>query len=470
MRRIVANTGLLLSLLAATISGCGETAGGPSDPRTDQTDRQVRQKWGKSLAELPTVTLEIISPHNQDIKNEFAWAFSLHHAVRFGQRVHISWREVGGGASSIQDYVTTVYRKSETAGIDILWGGGEYIFAPLGEAGHLQPMELSEDVLKNIPEQLGGTRMYDPQRRWVGSAVSGFGFMYNKGVLDKCGIEAPQRWEDLCDVRFADLLALADPMQSGSAAAAYRMIVVSEPTWKRGWAKLLRILANAKQFYDSAGTAANAPALGEAPVATCIDFYGIIRVAEAPEELVYFSPPGQTTFSPDPIGILKNPPSPELAQRFVNFVLSRKGQALWALRVGTRDGPIRSVLGRGPIRKDIYTLYADSLSPRIINPYQSGQALRISERMRGVHFGVLRELVAAAAIDNPAGLRAARDKLIETKFDPERLGQFNRLPDDVDTLEKMRTIWREFRDEKSKDRITTNWRRFFREKYRRVRR
>jgi ABC-type Fe3+ transport system substrate-binding protein len=467
----------LLLLVALLLPGCRGTAGAPSDPRAPEADRQVRAKYGKGLDELPTLKLVAISPHNGNIQNEFAWAFSLHHAVEYGQKVAIEWRDVGGGGSTIEQYLYNVYARSDTSGIDILWGGGDQTFVKLAPRNILQPLTLSEDSRRNIPADFGGLRMYDEQFRWVGSALSGFGFIYNAGMLKRCRIAPPTTWDDLADPRFADLVILADPKQSSTAAVMCEMIVQSAPTWPEGWAKLLGVLGNAKRFADSGGAAANAPVLGEALISTCVDFYGVNRVAEAPEELLYVSPHGQTAFTPDPIAILKNPPSPVLAQRFVDFVLSRRGQALWALRVGETDGPIRSPLGREPIRPDVYKAYAGKMLPWIVNPYEAGAALRLDVAARDIRSGVLKNLITAAALDNRDDLRAARRRLIQTGFEPARLAEFNRLPDNVATREALAAVAKIIeRADKDKDpeavremdRILTEWSAFFRQKYRKV--
>lgn len=464
--------GLCLALLAAaTVVGCGEGQSGPSDPRAAAVDAAVRDKWGKSLDELPTVTLQVISPHNEDIQNEFEWAFSLYHAAQFGQKVKIAWRDVGGGGSAVLRYILNVYEKSETSDLDVVWGGGDDCYHKLAKKNLLAPMTLADDVLANVPAAFGGVVMYDKDHRWCGSAVSGFGFLYNVESLKWAKIPPPTQWEDLARADCFDQISLSDPMQSSSGASAYEMIVQTAPTWPEGWAKLLGVLANAKKFVDSASGAANAPVLGEAPLAACIDFYGICRVAQAPEALVYVSPKGQTAYNPDPIAILKNPPHPQLAQRLVDFVLSRRGQALWALKVGDPDGPIRSPLGRQPIRRDVYEAYAGRLLPRIVNPYETAGNMKIDMKVWEIRFGVLRNLVGAAAIENAQFLKAARRKLIETNFEPRRLAEFNRLPDDVDTMAKVAQIAKILGDKTKPDqaeKITTAWQQFFREKYKRV--
>ena len=452
----------------ACLAGCGGGSSAPADPRRPQVDQAVREKWGKGLDELPTVELVVISPHNENICNEFEWAFNLHHAVEHGRKVHVVWRDVGGGSTAVLRFLENRYKNGKGGEIDVVWGGGEVNFATMAAEGILQPMEVSDDVLANVPESFGGLSMYDPNRRWFGSAVSGFGFLYNRSLLKRANIPEPKRWEDLARPEFFSQICLADPTQSGSAAAAYEMIVQSAPSWPAGWARLLGILGNGKRFVDSASGAANAPVLGEAPIAACIDFYGINRVREAPDVLVYVSPKGQTAFNADPIAILRNPPHPELAQRFVDFVLSRRGQALWALRVGERDGPIRSALGRQPIRRDVYAAYAGKLCPGIVNPYEGGGALELDRTMWQRRFGLLRKLVRAAAVDNDEFLRAAKRKLIETNFDPKRLAEFHRLPDNVATEAGIAEVARKLNDETEAEKITTDWQRFFRARYKRV--
>jgi ABC-type glycerol-3-phosphate transport system substrate-binding protein len=317
--------------------------------------------------------------------------------------------------------------------------------------------------------------LIDPQLRWVGSAVSGFGFLYNAEMLRRCRIDPPRLWQDLGEARFTDLIELADPAQSGSVTMTYLTIVKSEHTWPAGWARLLAVLSNAKRIADAAGAAANSPVLGDALVATTIDFYGLTRVAEAPDQLVYVSPAGQTSFGCDPIGILKNPPHLTLAQRFVDFVMSARGQALWALPVGTDDGPIRSALGRQPIRRDVYQTYSGRLPPSVVNPYQTGAAMAVAPEMEKTNSGVLRRLVVAAAVDNIDGLRAARRVLNALAADPSRQEQYRRrleefyaLPDNVATLEQMNSpdLWP--KDAKAFYRLEADWRDFFRRKYERI--
>ena len=49
--------------------------------------------------------------------------------------------------------------------------------------------------------------------------------------------------------------------------------------------------------------------------------------------------------------------------------------------------------------------------------------------------GILRQLVWTAAVENLSGLKKAKEKLIETGFEKERLELFNSLPDNIRNMQ-----------------------------------
>lgn len=415
----------------------------------------------------PEADLSLISPHNEHIENEYEKAFVEWHEDKYGSRPTLQWVSVGQGTGGIVNHLLNTYKHAETADIDIVWGGGEYEFSRMAKAGILSPLEMPESYLANVPRMFSGVPMYDAENKlWAGSAVSGFGILYNRELLKTYELPTPSKWGDLADPKFAGLLALADPMKSGSAASTYEMIVQTQPGWPEGWGLLLGILANAKQFYNGASDAADA-VKSQVPVATCIDFYGTTRVEE-PESrgrLEYVTPRGQSGFGPDPIGILKNPPHSEMAQRFVDFVLSKQGQALWGLKVGAEDGPKRFPLGRQPIRKDVYNDYAKDMLGYIVPIYEGGLAMEVDAEMRAIRFEVLRQLIAAAALDNLALLRKAKARVVASGYAPQMVKQFNELPPDVRTLEQIEQISKQLKDDAQRVRITNAWREFFHDKF-----
>ena len=128
---------VLSAMMMMVLPGCRMPAEQVDDPRRPAVDAAVREKWGMGLDDLPTVTLIIISPHHEDIQNEFEWAFSLWHAEQFGEKVDIKWRDTGGGGTSIEQFIGNRFADADSAGLDVVWGGGELMYVRLAEEGSL---------------------------------------------------------------------------------------------------------------------------------------------------------------------------------------------------------------------------------------------------------------------------------------------------------------------------------------------
>ena len=105
---------LVAMIMTTVMAGCSRDDDDVSrTARQVEINRRVLEKYGKSLEQLPVQKLVIISPHNVDIEKEYASAFSLYHAEKYGERVSMEWRDVGGGSSAILHYLQNVYAGSE---------------------------------------------------------------------------------------------------------------------------------------------------------------------------------------------------------------------------------------------------------------------------------------------------------------------------------------------------------------------
>jgi hypothetical protein len=181
--------------------------------------------------------------------------------------------------------------------------------------------------------------------------------------------------------------------------------------------------ANARSFPGSSTKGPLEVADGSAAAAVCIDFYGryeaqrthaaALRSGAARDSIGrigYADPPGETKIDPDPIGLLRGAPSPELARRFVTFVLSEAGQSLWQFPVAAEGpGPRKFELRRLPIRRSMYgapfSQFVDKVDPWIIarpveNPNRAMRAF-------------IAPLFQAMALDQPHKLAAAWRAILE---------------------------------------------------------
>jgi ABC-type Fe3+ transport system substrate-binding protein len=398
-------------------------------------------------------TLVIFTPHHESIRQEFKRAFEAWHLRTYGTSATVAWA-TPGGTSEIRKmleaaFIGALRRGAEPGGqADLLFGGGSYEFTQLArtlEAGG--PGSATTTVLAPLPldaatlaEAYGGrtligdTPLYDPKGMWYGAALSGFGIVYNRDLLSELGVPEPTRWADLCDARLVGWVALVNPAQSGSVTTAYEAIL-QRRGWTDGWRILRRMAANARTFSASAPKAPTDVSLGEAAAGICIDFYGRYQSqamidagdlrADGKPRVGYIDPPGETVIDPDPVAMLRGGPNPELAERFVRFVLSVEGQALWNFEakvhrsggsaVADDLGPERHELRRMPIRPSLYADHFDRLIDRV-DPYAVATAVESPNRF---FRSFLPPTFVAMAIENRSLIREAWLAIIEHPAYPD---------------------------------------------------
>ncbi len=420
--------------------------------------------------------LVIITPHGQEIRNEFRWAFADWHKQKYGQSVELEFR-TPGGATDIRRQLDTIYRAIRDAhggtlppedqvdtGIDMVWGGGDYEFnSKLKPLGIFHPLDLDPRLLAEVFPQptLAGVKLYDQERdksghllppRWVGVCVSSFGIIYNPDLYRVLNLTPPRTWGDLADPRLFGSLSLADPTHSGSASVAYMIVIqramadaeteyLSRPGnagkppgqlkstpqyqaaldegWKRGMRELVLIAANARYFSDSSAQPPNDVAGGDAAAGMAIDFYG--RVTEqtvGADRETFIVPRGATAITPDPIAILYGTHGQRLtlANHFIEFLLSSEGQRLWILKPGELGGPRVLALRRSPIRRSVYADragWADDL-----DYFDSASGFNQRSEWLGT-FSELPQIWAAAWIDQRDDLQDACARILRVA-DPNR--------------------------------------------------
>ncbi len=300
------------------------------------------------------------------------------------------------------------------------------------------------------PNRIGSEKLYDPEQHWLGTALSGFGIVFNRDLLGRHGLPEPTSFADLADPRYAGLLALADPRQSGSVATNYDSVLNKEG-WERGWRILREMSANARSFSSSSTQPPIDVSQGDAIAGVAIDFYGrgqaqaVQRPGESAESarVGYIDPPGAAYIDADPVSILRGAPQPDLARRFVEFCLSEEGQALWQFpprsdpasrgnprRAGAADseagmGPLSARLRRMPVRRAMYDRYVEHFADRT-NPF----TLASDTPIRGWRTGLI-VVMGAFGIDAGDELRVAWAALNRargnTAFPPAVLAEMESL-------------------------------------------
>ena len=346
-----------------------------------------------------------------------------------------------------------LFLKSDVGiGIDLMAGGGTFDQARNASRGYAvdgglqqrHPEYFKEEI---IPGSFGGDRLYDERGRFYGVVLSTFGICYSADrIAELSPPEPPRAWRDLGDGRFFNTLILADPTKSGSANKCFEIVIQQamaesggpDAGWVDGLNLLKRIFANARTLSDSAGRVVREVAAGNAAAGMAIDTYGFTEQEwnefqfEGPPRFFYVAPEGGTAVSADPVQLLRGAPHREVAEVFLDFLLSEEGQKLHCFRTGTPDGPERSALRRPAIRRDLYREeFRQYKSDPDYDPYKSGASFVYHAEWTGPYYNLLRTLLKCIMLEPQPELQRAWRAILDAggpEKVPQAMAAFNRLP------------------------------------------
>lgn len=348
-----------------------------------------------------------------------------------------------------------------SCGIDVFFGGGTYDYSSQASAGTLVPSDLLRShadwfteqappgvIPEAIPQTVAGERYYDNEGRWFGAVLSSYGIIFNRHALKGIGVEKePDQWSDLTDGRYFGQIAVCDPTKSGSMTQAFEMILQQqmqsrlrelrrdlpnssdetlEPVavrdgWERGMRNIQIISANARYFSDSSQKPNIDVATGNCAAGMSIDFYGRFQQQNILERtgdnrFGFNTPEGGTTISADPIGMFRGAPHRELAEAFIEYVMSMEGQKLWNFRVGAPGGPETYALRRAPIRPELYREPHNSYrsDPDFI-PYLETERFQYRSDWTGRLFSEIRTIIRICFIDPREELVAAWGAILQAR-------------------------------------------------------
>jgi len=419
-----------------------------------------------SLAQNNKIVL--ISPHQESIRTEFENAFVEWCRRELNREVELEWRDVGGGTSTIRRSIQSDFQRSpEGINIDLLFGGGTDIFLGLVEKGLLHTFELPDEQLAKIPGELLGNRLYDSDYRWYGAAISAFGIIHNEMLRKRLRLPNVQNWTDLANPKLINRVAAADLRESGSAHMMYELILQGYG-WEEGFHTLFEIAGNVKTFPASSSQIPQDVATGRVIYGFAIDFYAYQKIADVgSDKLGYVVPTDTGVFTPDSIAILKGAPNLELAQKFVEFVLSEEGQKLWMLKKGDTDGPKQFNLNRGSVLPELY----DKLGERntvSVNPFKFDSDFKYDFQKGNDRWVIVNDLIGALIIDPHKELVEAWKEINASKNSKNKeiaLKEFSKMPiSEEEALELARGEWNT--NSVLRNQKVMEWGNFARKKYR----
>lgn len=412
----------------------------------------------------------VVTPHVQQIQQEFATAFNTWHQQQFGSPIALDFR-TPGGTSDIKKQLDAVFMAALKQGrytlegttgadvvlepgaveFDVFFGGGSFDHSmvarglafevPAEKSPTGEPLQLTVPMADSAgfdqavldewygENRIGSQRLYDENQLWMGTALSSFGIVYNEDVYDNVlNLPHPTGFEDLTLPELRGWVALADPRQSGSITTTFDSILGNHG-WTDGWAILRAMSGNTRYFTASSTRPPMDVSQGDAAAGLAIDFYGRGQAQTAGRGRVgYVDPAGAVYIDADPVTLLRGAPNPTFARRFIEFCLTEEAQSLWQFHAtgtpegeqnpldagtGERMGPGQYELRRMPVRRVMYEKYWDDLMDKV-NPFEIASDVVNPGWRTGVQV-----MMGCFAIDSADECRAAWRAVCEAEADPE---------------------------------------------------
>lgn len=207
-------------------------------------------------------------------------------------------------------------------GADVWFGADSAALEQAAEDGNLTA------YVPTAAGNLSDSDFADSEGRWYGVAVDPLGLIVNTASLEKMGVDAPARWEDLTELKYWELLWLPSyDTTEGRLLAQAALKVYGDKAEKY----LLELDENTLHYAESGDSAANYVGTGEAVVAVGLLSGGAAqRLDKGCEDISLLLPREGTPYALSGAAILRGAPHSAAAQLWMEFVLSSTGQALAA--------------------------------------------------------------------------------------------------------------------------------------------
>jgi iron(III) transport system substrate-binding protein len=194
---------------------------------------------------------------------------------------------------------------------DVVWFADMALFEQLAEDGDLLKIEPPEAA--NIPENYVYFDGMAYEVRLIFQVIA-----YNTNLVQK----DVSSWFDLADPEYKGRVGSASPFVSGATVTQIASVV---ETPGLGWELYEQMAANDAVVTGGNGGIAEGIALGEYAIGLTIDFMARTQMEQgAPVDYVYQEE--GAVYVPTPAGVMAGTDKPELAEAFVNYLMSVPGQ------------------------------------------------------------------------------------------------------------------------------------------------
>lgn len=192
-----------------------------------------------------------------------------------------------------------------------------------------------------------------------------YGIMYNADALEQAGLPVPTSYEDLFDDQYAHMVALPDMT---STAGPYLLVALAEDLGgsQEDVTPAMDLMQKKKDnidlWYTTTSDVVNAFTTGEANIAVFMDIY-MPSLTESGLNMVWTDASEGSFSAPATVNVVKNCKNPELAQLYVEYLISESTQ-----------NKIAEVMNEAPVNKN--ATMDDSLKSYLAFGEESMNALK----------------------------------------------------------------------------------------------
>lgn len=306
MKRITKTTLPFALVSALALAGCASDA-------SDATDTQGAAESGMS----GTITLYTSEP--QEKIDEIIADFTEQHP-------DVAVETFRAGTGELTARIATEQEAGEIQA-DVLLAADVPTFEAYVAEDALAPLELENSA------DLEDTYV-DEEGYWVGTRVIPTVLAYNTEVTDT----PPESWQELTDDEYDGQISMPNPDVSG-AAAFNAAVWLDDANLGEEW--LENLMANDPTILESNGPVGQAVADGTSGIGVVVDYLAReLGEQGSPIDLVY--PTDGAPYVSQPAGIFSSTDNPELANAFVDYLISEEGQST---AVEQSYLPVRSDVG-----------------------------------------------------------------------------------------------------------------------------
>lgn len=161
--------------------------------------------------------------------------------------------------------------------------------------------------------------LYDKDGYYHGTKLITTGIVYNNRAA-----EQPKSWADFTKAPYNNLIAMPSPLYSG-AALIHLATLTADPAL--GWDYYQGLAANKAAAQGGNGGVLKNVSAGNKAYGMIVDFLAI-RESRKGAPITFVFPTEGVSMVTEPVAMMAKAKNPTAAKKFIDFVLSEKGQAL----------------------------------------------------------------------------------------------------------------------------------------------